>query len=76
MYIDLLKAHYNIQETKKTTNIISPKKDSRFDGIYNPEENISSSSSDEEQTFGSKKLSNRKSQKLLNYLLVEINSSR
>ena len=76
MYIDLLKDHYNIQSPEKTTFTSLVKKDSRFEGIYKPEENISSSSSDEEQTLGSKKLSNRKSQKLLNYLLVEINSSR
>jgi len=64
MYIDLIKAQYEIK-----------KEETRFDGIYKGEE-ISSSSSDDEQTLGSKKLSQRKSQKLLNYLLVEINSSR
>ena len=72
MYIDLLKAHCN--EIKKE-EIKKEKKESRFSGIYKPDE-ISSSSSDDEQTLGSKKLSQRKSQKLLNYLLVEINSSR
>ena len=67
MYIDLLKANYEIKEEIK--------KETRFDGIYKGEE-ISSSSSDVEQTLGAKKLSQRKSQKLLNYLLVEINSYR
>ena len=72
MYLDLLKAQFDI----KKENIIENKKDiTRSSGIYKPEE-ISSSSSDEEQTLGSKKLSNRKSQKLLNYLLEEINTSR
>ena len=65
MYIDILKAQYEIKKEDNT----------RFAGIYKGEE-ISSSSSDDEQTLGSKKLSQRKSQKLLNYLLVEINSSR
>ena len=72
MYLDLLKAQFDI----KKENILENKKDiTRFSGIYKPEE-ISSSSSDEEQTLDSKKLSNRKSQKLLNYLLEEINTSR
>jgi len=72
MYLDLLKAQFDI----KKENILENKKDiTRFSGIYKPEE-TSSSSSDEEQTLGSKKLSNRKSQKLLNYLLEEINTSR
>ena len=53
------------------------KTDRRFQGIYKPEENSSSSSSDEEQEkFGSKKLSERKKQKLINYLFLEINTSR
>ena len=72
MYLDLLKAQFDI----KKENRIENKKDiTRFSGIYKPKE-TSSSSSDEEQTLGSKKLSNRKSQKLLNYLLEEINTSR
>ena len=72
MYLDLLKAQFDI----KKENRIENKKDiTRFSGIYKPEE-ISSSSSEEEQTLGSKKLSNRKSQKSLNYLLEEINTSR
>ena len=73
MYIDLLKEKLNIKEEELGEE--KPKDMTRFSGIYKPEE-ISSSSSDEEQTLGSKKLSNRKSQKLLNYLLLEINTSR
>lgn len=72
MFIDLLKSHFNTK--KEEIEIESPKK-TRFSGIYKSED-ISSSSSEEEQSLGSKKLSNRKSQKLLNYLLVEINTSR
>ena len=75
MFIDLLKAHFY---TKKEENIeikFDKTNKSRFSGIYKPEEG-SSSSSDEESTFGNRKLLSRKSQKLLNYLLVEINSSR
>ena len=72
MFIDLLKSHFNTKKEEK--KIESPKK-ARFSGIYKSED-ISSSSSEEEQSLGSKKLSNRKSQKLLNYLLVEINTSR
>ena len=75
MYIDLLKAHYNVKNEQKVEMEYDIGKTSRFSGIYKPEEG-SSSSSDEESTFGNKKLSSRKSQKLLNYLLVEINSSR
>ena len=75
MYIDLLKALYNKKTEEKIENKYDIKKVSRFSGIYKPEDS-SSSSSDEETTFGSRKLSYRKSQKLLNYLLVEINSSR
>ena len=72
MFIDLLKQHFN---TKKEEKKIESTKKTRFSGIYKSED-ISSSSSEEEQSLGSKKLSNRKSQKLLNYLLVEINTSR
>ena len=69
MYKDLLLEHIN------KTNTIS--KDQRFQGIYKPDENSSSSSSENEQEkFGSKKLSNRKKQKLINYLFLEINISR
>ena len=75
MYIDLLKAHYNIKNEEKMEIKYEKGKTSRFSGIYKPEEG-SSSSSDEDSTFGNRKLSSRKSQKLLNYLLVEINSSR
>ena len=73
MYLDLLKEKLNIKEEELEEE--KPKDMTRFSGIYKPEE-ISSSSSEEEQTLGSKKLSNRKSQKLLNYLLLEINTSR
>ena len=75
MYIDLLKAHYNIKNEQKIELKNETGKTSRFSGIYKREEG-SSSSSDEESTFGNRKLSSRKRQKLLNYLLVEINSSR
>ena len=75
MYIDLIKAHYNVKNEQKIEIKNETGKTSRFSGIYKPEEG-SSSSSDEESTFGNRKLSSRKSQKLLNYLLVEINSSR
>jgi hypothetical protein len=75
MYIDLLKAHYNTKNEEKMEIKYETEKTSRFSGIYKPEEG-SSSSSDDESTFGYRKLSPRKSQKLLNYLLVEINSSR
>lgn len=69
MYKDLLLEHIN------KTNTIS--KDQRFQGIYKPDENSSSSSSeDEQEKFGSKKLSNRKKQKLIDYLFFEINISR
>lgn len=69
MYKDLLLEHLN------KSNYIS--KNNRFQGIYKPEDNSSSSSSDDEQEkFGSKKLSNRKKQKLINYLFLEINISR
>ena len=69
MYKDLLLEHIN------KTNTIS--KDQRFQGIYKPDENSSSSSSENEQEkFGSKKLSNRKKQKLIDYLFFEINISR
>jgi hypothetical protein len=69
MYQDLLLEHLN------KSNTIT--KDTRFQGIYKPDENSSSSSSDNEQEkFGSKKLSNRKKQKLINYLFLEINISR
>ena len=71
MYQDLLIEHLN--KIKENTNII----DKRFQGIYKPDENSSSSSSDDEQNkFGSKKLSNRKKQKLINYLFKEIDISR
>ena len=71
MYKDLLLDNLN---KNKENNII---KDKRFQGIYKPEENSNSSSSDEEQEkFGSKKLSERKKQKLINYLFLEINTSR
>ena len=73
MYLDLLKEKLNIKEEELGEE--KQKDMTRFSGIYKPEE-ISSSSSEEEQTLGSKKLSNRKSQKLLNYLLLEINTSR
>lgn len=73
--MDLLKAHYNINTEEKIEIKKDTKKASRFSGIYKPDE-TSSSSSDEETTLGSRKLSSRKSQKLLNYLLVEINSYR
>ena len=73
MFLDLLKAKLNINEEKLGEE--KQKDMTRFSGIYKADE-ISSSSSDEEQTLGSKKLSNRKSQKLLNYLLLEINTSR
>ena len=73
--MDLLKAHYNINTEEKIEIKKDIKKASRFSGIYKPDE-TSSSSSDEETTLGSRKLSSRKSQKLLNYLLVEINSYR
>ena len=75
MYIDLLKEHYNIKNTEKIEIGLDREDTSRFSGIYKPDE-TSSSSSDEESTLGSRKLSSRKSQKLLNYLLIEINSSR
>ena len=75
MYIDLLKAHYNVKNEQKIEIKYEMGKTSRFSGIYKPEED-SSSSSDDDSTLGSRKLSSRKSQKLLNYLLVEINSSR
>ena len=75
MYIDLLKEHYNIKNAEKIEIGLDREDTSRFSGIYKPDE-TSSSSSDEESTLGSRKLSSRKSQKLLNYLLIEINSSR
>ena len=75
MYIDLLKAHYNVKNEQKIEIKYEMGKTSRFSGIYKPDEE-SSSSSDDDSTLGSRKLSSRKSQKLLNYLLVEINSSR
>ena len=75
MYIDLLKSHYNIKKEENIEIKLDKTNKSRFSGIYKPEEE-SSSSSDDESTFGTRKLSSRKSQKLLNYLLVEINSSR
>lgn len=75
MYIDLLKSHLNIKNEELAILKTPKETTTRFSAIYKGEEE-SSSSSDEEQTLGSKKLSNRKSQKLLNYLLVEINTSR
>jgi hypothetical protein len=72
MYQDLLLDHL----AKSNQNEQKPI-DKRFQGIYKPEENSSSSSSDDEQEkFGYKKLSTRKKQKLINYLFLEINSSR
>ena len=75
MYIDLLKSHFNVKKEENIEIKYNIGKNSRFSGIYKPEEE-SSSSSDDDSTFGTRKLSSRKSQKLLNYLLVEINSSR
>jgi hypothetical protein len=70
MYQDLLLEHLN--KPSKAVTI-----DKRFQGIYKPEENSSSSSSDEDQVkFGCKKLSTRKKEKLINYLFLEINISR
>jgi hypothetical protein len=68
MYEDLLREHLN-----KINNFST---DKRFQGIYKPEENSSSSSDDEQEKFGSKNLSSRKKEKLMNYLFVEINASR
>ena len=71
MYQDLLIEHLN--KVKENKDII----DKRFKGIYKPDENSCSSSSDDEQDkFGSKKLSNRKKQKLFNFLFMEIDISR
>ena len=75
MYIDLLKSHLNIKTEEQIITKTQKENTTRFCAIYKGEED-SSSSSDEEQSLGSKKLSNRKSQKLLNYLIVEINMSR
>ena len=70
MYQDLLLEHLNKPSKTVTT-------DKRFQGIYKPEENSSSSSSDEDQVkFGCKKLSTRKKEKLINYLFLEISISR
>ncbi len=68
MYEDLLREHLN------TINNIQI--DERFQGIYKPEEKSSSSSDDEQDKFGSKNLSSRKKEKLINYLFGEINTSR
>ena len=76
MYIDILKAHYKAKNEEQISINYDTQNSSRFSGIYKPDEISSSSSDDGETTFGSRKLSTRKSQKLLNYLLVEINSSR
>ena len=71
MYQDLLIDHLN--KIKENRNIV----DKRFHGIYKYEENSSSSSSDDEpDKFGSKKLSNRKKQKLISYLFMEIDISK
>ena len=69
MYKDLILEHLN----KPNTNI--PEK--RFQGIYEVDEKSNSSSSEEDEVkFGSKKLSKRKKEKLINYLFFEINVSR
>jgi len=67
MYQDLIK--------EKIFQINQEPKEKRFQGIYKPDSS-SSSSDDEQEKFGSKKLSNRKKQKLINYLFVEIDISR
>lgn len=63
---------------KKT--IISRSKEERFQGIYEPNLNDSSSSSEEENEinvqFGKRKLSAEKKTKFVNYLFFEINISR
>ncbi len=71
MYQDLLYEHFT--KLNQSENKI---KDKRFQAIYKPEDNSSSSSDDEQEKFGAKKLSTRKKQKLINYLFLEINSSR
>ena len=52
-------------------------KDRRFDAIYGPENNSSSSDSEDEQSkFGNKKLSIKKKEKLISYLFYQINITR
>ena len=71
MFKDLL-------ELKRSKPESSEDKNSRFRGIYSPDDSNSSDSEseDSQKQFGAKKLSPTKKNKIIRFLFVEINKSR